>query len=419
MQAFEQLALIWFGVLIAAYLANRTRLTPVLYLLAIGAVFVNLGILPHEPAEFVRGFAEIGIILIMFAIGFEEQASHFVSSIRKSWGIALFGALAPFAAAYGVTWYFWASFPVSLMSGLTMTATAVSLTMVALRAEGLGTTKAATRIMTSAVLDDIASLALVAIMIPVAQGGAIPGVAELGIILAKVVMFFAAITLIGVVLFPTPAPNWAKHIPFINAIGIKQLLKFERGQHATLVLLLLAVVTGLLAHLFGFHPAVGAYMAGLILRDEYFDFHDDNTQQSYLEVKRLIDNIAFTWIGPVFFVLLGTKLVINVDIVVSLIPQTIALTLSILVAQVVSAALAARYTAGMEFAGSVMIGLGMLGRAELAFVVLDIAYVQNSILSDDAFYTLMFTAFWLNITVPLAIRWWKPKYMKELQAERR
>jgi hypothetical protein len=50
-------------------------------------------------------------------------------------------------------------------------------------------------------------------------------------------------------------------------------------------------------------------------------------------------------------------------------------------------------------------------------VVLDIAYVQNQILSDEAFYTLMFTAFWLNVAVPLSIRWWKPFYLREMQSE--
>lgn len=54
-----------------------------------------------------------------------------------------------------------------------------------------------------------------------------------------------------------------------------------------------------------------------------------------------------------------------------------------------------------------MIGFGMLGRAELAFVVLEIAYVQYQIMSTDAFYTLMITCFLLNISVPLTIRWWK------------
>jgi Kef-type K+ transport system membrane component KefB len=84
------------------------------------------------------------------------------------------------------------------------------------------------------------------------------------------------------------------------------------------------------------------------------------------------------------------------------------MTLGLFVAQISSAALAARYTSGMDWANSVMVGIGMLGRAELAFVVMDIAYVQNSILSVEAFYTLMLTAFWLNVSVPITISLWKP-----------
>ena len=52
----------------------------------------------------------------------------------------------------------------------------------------------------------------------------------------------------------------------------------------------------------------------------------------------------------------------------------------------------------------------MLGRAELAFVMLDIAYVQNHILGREAFYTLVRTCFFLNISVPLTIYWWRPRY---------
>jgi hypothetical protein len=52
----------------------------------------------------------------------------------------------------------------------------------------------------------------------------------------------------------------------------------------------------------------------------------------------------------------------------------------------------------------------MLGRAELAFVVLNIAYVQHHIITEHVFYTLMVTAFLLNVSVPVTIRWWKSKY---------
>lgn len=43
---------------------------------------------------------------------------------------------------------------------------------------------------------------------------------------------------------------------------------------------------------------------------------------------------------------------------------------------------------------------------------MDIAYVQNAILPAEAFFTLMITAFFLNIAVPVAISWWRPFYEK-------
>ena len=414
MESLSYLALIWVGVLIAVFLADKSRLTPVLYYLAIGALFVTLGLLPEEPTEFLRSFAELGIIFIMFAIGFEEQADDFLASAKRSWGIAFFGALAPFLAAYGVTWYYWHDFAISLMSGLTMTATAVSLTMVVLRSEGLGQSDAATRIMTSAVLDDIASLTLLALMIPIASGGDLPSALEVILILAKIVAFFAVVSILGVWVFPhheTSAPKFL----LTQWMNLRSLLRFQSGRYATLVLMLLALVIGLLSHAFGFHPAVGAYMAGLILREEYFNYADRSDSENFQEVKHLIDNVAFVWIGPVFFVLLGTHLVFDWELFVSLIPQTLALTLSVLVAQVASASIAARYTSGMDRAGSILVGLGMLGRAELAFVVMDIAYVQHQILTKEVFYTLMFTAFWLNLLVPISIRFWKPYYQAELE----
>lgn len=55
----------------------------------------------------------------------------------------------------------------------------------------------------------------------------------------------------------------------------------------------------------------------------------------------------------------------------------------------------------------------MLGRAEIAFVVMDIAYVEHAILSKEAFYTLMFSAFWLNLAVPISIRLFRPNTMQK------
>ncbi len=413
MDALIHLAIIWCGVFVAVFAARKTKLTPVLYFLAVGAVLVNVGILPTESDPFIRGFAEVGIIVIMFALGFEENTSNFLKSIKRSWGIALFGAIAPFVVAYSIATYFWQDANSNLMCALAMTATAVSLTMVSLKGEGLQHSRAATGIMTSAVLDDIGALALVAILVPVATGDAPATVADVGWVLGKAVAFFATVTLLGAVVFPHEPGRLANHFPFLRRFGIINLLAFAEGEQTTLTVLTIALLVGILAHWFGFHPAIGAYMAGLILKEEYFQFLRHTETNYYESTKKIVDNVAFSWIGPVFFVELGTKIVFDWDIFVSVIPQTIALTAGLFVTQIASAGLAARYTGAFSWPESLMIGFGMLGRAELAFVVMDIAYVQHSILSDEAFYTLMFTAFWLNVAVPVTIAWWKPYFIGE------
>ncbi len=410
MNPLVQLAIIWVGVYFASLLATKTRLTSVLFFLFFGALMVNLGILPTETAPFIRGFAELGIILIMFTLGFEENTQNFLRGIKRSWGIAFFGAVAPFFTAYFIADFFWDDTTIALMCGLTMTATAVSLTMVSLKSLGLQRSPAATGIMTSAVLDDIASLALVAILVPVATGQAALSLSSVAYIVVKALVFFGGVALVGAYLLPHDLKGWVSRIPLIGRYGVRDLLATGEGEHSTLTVLLMALVVGLLAHEFGFHPAVGAYMAGLILREEYFLLDTKHARSSYKNTKAIVDSAAFSWIGPVFFVDLGTKIVFDWDIFVSIIPESISLLVGLFFAQVISASLAARYTGRFTFHESMMIGFGMLGRAELAFVVMDIAYVQNSILSTEAFYTLMFTAFWLNVAVPITLTLWKPYY---------
>jgi Kef-type K+ transport system membrane component KefB len=416
MEDLVSLAITWIAIFVAHFAAARTRLVPVLWYLAMGCILVNVGLLPETPGIFMRDFAEIGIIVIMFALGFEENSSKFIRSIKRSWGIALFGAIAPFLVTYSLAMHFWGDRNGALMCALAMTATAVSLTMVSLRSEGLHKSNAATGIMTSAVLDDIASLSLVAVLVPMASGEATISMAGVGLVMLKAVTFFLLVTGMGLWLFPVGASPLDR-IPLLKRFNLQRLITMSNGEHATLTVLLLALLVALLGHEFGFHAAVGAYMAGLILKEEYFVLgaHTPESDLSiHRDTRRIIDSIAFSWIGPVFFIVLGTHLVLDIDTLLSVLDETIALVICLFLGQVLSAGLAARYTGNFNWAESWMIGFGMLGRAELAFVVMDIAYVEHSILSDEMFYTLMFTAFTLNLAVPLTIRWWKPYFLRAM-----
>ena len=416
MEELQYLAIIWFGVFVSAFLAKRTNLTAVLYFLAFGSLMVNIGILPVETSPFIEGLSNIGIIIIMFALGFEENPGRFVRGIKRSWGIALFGAIAPFLVAYYTAMYFWGDVKLALMCGLAMTMTAVSLTMVSLRSEGLNTSSAARGIMTSAVLDNIGSLALVALVVPLATGDSEVSVTGILTVILNVFVFFGIVTALGLWIFPSESQGKYMHlIPFIRNHGVRDLLMLGESSTATLAILLLGLVIGIIAHYFSFHPAVGAYMAGLILKKEYFHVDKAAQKTAYQNTKHVIDDVAFSWIGPVFFVTLGTRIVLDFDIILAVLPETLVLTAGLFAGQTISAMLAARYTGGFHWHESIMIGFGMLGRAELAFVVLNIGYVEHAIFTEQAFYTLILTAFWLNVSVPVTIRLWHPYYTGEKQ----
>ena len=171
----------------------------------------------------------------------------------------------------------------------------------------------------------------------------------------------------------------------------------------------------------GFHPAIGAYFAGLFFHREYFIFSKEKVDEKgekyiekndhFHEANHVIEHLAFTIFGPIFFVNLGGKLIFDLDVMLKVIPIAILLFLTVLIFQVISAAVAARFTGNYRWHESVMIGLGMLGRAELAFIVINIAFVQEGIIGVEGFYTLMFACFMLNITVPIVLKLWKPYYL--------
>jgi len=87
--------------------------------------------------------------------------------------------------------------------------------------------------------------------------------------------------------------------------------------------------------------------------------------------------------------------------------------IALFIGQFISAAGAARYVpGGFSWAEAAMIGFGMMGRAELFFVVLEICYVSHKIMSKEIVCTFALTAMLMNISVPICIALYRPIYVK-------
>ena len=436
---WEYSAIVFIVVLVSKLISKTTKTVDVLWLIVFGSILTNIGLLP-EHNESLETIGEWGILFIMFALGLEEDLNRFTQGLKRSIGVALIGAAFPFMAGYGIASLVGGyEHNICMLWGLTMTATAVSLTMMSLRGDLMHKSTAATGIMTAAIIDDVLSLVGVAILIPLivasTAGGAEGGVgfAEISMIVLKVIIFFAITLFLGLIAFPERAPrelpegaNIFQRIAhafsrLVAKVGVRKILLVHKGEFTPLVMLFFAMIAGVTAHLLGFHPAIGAYFAGLFFHREYFIFSKEKTNEEgetyieeddhFHEANHVIEHLAFTIFGPIFFVNLGGKLLFDWDIMVKVLPVAFLLFITVVVFQVVSASVAARFTGNYKWHESVMIGLGMLGRAELAFIVINIAFVQENIIGVEEFYTLMFACFMLNITVPIALKWWKPYYL--------
>ncbi len=328
------------------------------------------------PGEAIQLLAEIGIFFLMFHAGVETRPLEFYDALKRSLGVAVVGATVPFAVSFGVALLFGLDPVGATFVGLTMTATAVVITLKSLKDLGLANTRVARVIIASCVIDDLLTLVFFGLVIGMLSGGTFEPL-SIVVTLGKVVGFFAVAVLLGRFVYPRLT------LPF----------RSEGGKGFTFVLLT-AITAGLFAEAIGLHMILGAYMAGLFFEDKV----------AHPNLVRVVNDraygIAYSFLGPIFFISLGFS--ITFDISASGVAFIALLTIVLIVGQIASAgAMALRM--GLPPREALTVGVGMCGRAEMAFILASLALTQGAI--DQAIFTaLIFTAFLLNLFTPLALK---------------
>jgi Kef-type K+ transport system membrane component KefB len=330
-----------------------------------------------EPNEIIHVLAQLGMFFLMLHAGVNTKPQDFFSALRVSLGVALIGALVPFAISATVATAFGIELVSALFVGLTMTATAVVITLKILRDLELENTRIARVIIASCVIDDLISLIMFSLVMGLIREGEVDPVGLLWIAV-KAAAFFISVIAIGRWMYPL-----FKH-PFRN----------RQGKGFTFVLVL-GLCFGLFADLIGLHIIVGAYMAGLFFREEVA------STELLQKVEDRLNGIAYSFLGPIFFISLGFHVTFDA-LAGSGVWFLIVLTLSVTIGQIVSAGIMARRL-DFTWIESLTVGVGMCGRGEVAFVLASLGLSLGAI-NEQTFSILVFTTFVLNIITPVGLK---------------
>lgn len=373
---FTDLAILMAAVWVVAILLRPLGLPTIMGELLAGVLLGPLVLGWIEPTEIIRALAEIGIFFLMFHAGVETQPRAFFAAMKRSMGVAVVGAVAPFLAAFLLAQWYGMSLQASVFLGLTMTATAVVVTLKALNELGMGQTRVARVVVASCVIDDMLTLVAFSVVLSLLSGETVSA-ASLALIAAKVVLFFAVSLAIGYYIYPR------LRLPF----------RSPGGKGFTFVLVA-ALAAGLFAHAIGLHIIIGAYLAGLFFEEKVA--HPNLVRV----VKDRSYGIAYSFLGPIFFMYLGFEM--TFDIGPGGVWFVAALVTTIIVVQILSAGGMARRI-GMTWKQSVTVGVGMCGRAEMAFILAAIALSEGAF-TQAVFSKVIFTAFILSLFTPLALK---------------
>jgi Kef-type K+ transport system membrane component KefB/Trk K+ transport system NAD-binding subunit len=373
--AFDLLILL-AGIWLVAVTLRPLGLPTVMGELIVGVVLgpAVLGLI--EPGDAIQLLAELGIFFLMFHAGVETQPLEFYDALKRSMGVAVVGAIVPFSISFGLALLFGMDAVAATFVGLTMTATAVVITLKSLKDLGLDNTRFARVIVASSVVDDILTLVFFGLVIGVLSGGTFEPT-NLLITLAKVLGFFVVALLVGRFVYPRLS------LPF----------RSKGGKGFTFVLLT-AIAYGLFAEAIGLHMILGAYLAGLFFEERVA--HPNLVRV----VKDRAYGIAYSFLGPIFFISLGFS--VSFDISLSGVGFILILTSAVIIGQILSAGgMALRI--GLPPREAFTVGVGMCGRAEMAFILASLALAQGAI-GQDIFTALILTAFLLNLFTPLALK---------------
>jgi Kef-type K+ transport system membrane component KefB len=244
---------------------------------------------PPSSVGLLKLFAEIGVLLFLFAVGLELDVKHLRHRAQTAVVVSHASIVVPYFLGVALALHLYmemappavAFLPFALFMGIAMSITAFPVLVRILKERGLAGTQLGNIAVTAAAVDDVTAWSLLAMVVAIARSH---GFWAATVTMALTVVFIAAM-LFGVG-------------PLLRRFLAAPAEREEPGKTAVAVVLVVLLASALTTELIGIHALFGAFLAGVVMpRQPRF--------RAYLAER--LEEFSSVFLLPLFFAFTGLR----------------------------------------------------------------------------------------------------------------
>jgi Kef-type K+ transport system membrane component KefB len=328
-----------------------------------------------QETEMITLMAEFGIFFLMLHEGLTNDPREIFKSSRKSILIGVIATVFPFATGILIGQLLGYDWIQSGIVGSFFGITAVTVSTRIFKDYKYINPKITNTVFTAGLVSDILAILIISVLFDIKNYGL-----DWSIIISKIalVLAFFSVTL------------WIGKRYFHLISGY-----FYKGGKAFTFTLIVAVAFALLAEQMGIKPVIGAFLAGLFIREDII------SQQVYNKIEDRVYGLSYSFLAPIFFVSLAFH--INLEVFVLFPVLLLVFVLGSFASKYLASYVGAIYS-GLNHKDANLIALAMNSRGALELVMLALAE-KEGLISKDIFSILIAASF---ITTLLSIILMKP-----------
>src|SRR3989344_340079 len=397
------LALSWIFSGLLGKLKLPRVLSPIIAGILLGIEPINSFLFDTEAITVMSSFADIGLVFLMFYVGFELNTRDMLKTGKQSVYISIFCVITAFLLGFGVGKLLGFSNLVSVILGATLSVSAEAIAVNILEEANMLKSRIGAIVVSAGLIDNLIEIAMIAVLVAFTETSSV-----------SPLLLVPFVILLGFAVFV-----------FYRFVIPRFLLIAENYNLETnifMVSVIMALVFSVLSEYMGFGFIIGALLAGAVMnraiakhmtevyrkkRKTLFDMTTKQFEQLKMKMKEheltlsAIKTTTFGFLVPFFFIWIG----LNVDLTSIFKSPLLILLLTIAAfsGQLIGATvgnLLAKGTLGEGF----IIGWALNSRGSVELVFAEIARSSN-IISGDVFSAIVFMSLLTTFFSPVMFKY--------------